>query len=46
MDLVFDLIIYHHGSLSEHRMKYIGGDIMKIQQLDADKFASWDITNN
>jgi hypothetical protein len=26
-------------------MEYIGGDIMKIQQLDADKFASWDITN-
>jgi len=42
---MFDLIIYHHESLSEHRMKYIGGDIMEIQQLDADKFASWDITN-
>jgi hypothetical protein len=26
-------------------MKYIGGDIMEIQQLDANKFASWDITN-
>jgi hypothetical protein len=45
MDTMFDLIIYHHGSLSEHRMEYIGGDIMEIQQLDADKFASWDITN-
>jgi hypothetical protein len=26
-------------------MEYIGGDIMEIQQLDADKFANWDITN-
>jgi hypothetical protein len=42
---MFDLIIHHHGSLSEHRLEYIGGDIMKIQQLDANKFASWDITN-
>jgi hypothetical protein len=45
MDIMFDLIIYHHGSLFGHRMEYIGGDIMEIQQLDADKFASWDITN-
>jgi hypothetical protein len=26
-------------------MEYIGGDTMEIQHLDADKFASWDITN-
>jgi hypothetical protein len=26
-------------------MECIGGDIMEIQQLDANKFASWDITN-
>jgi hypothetical protein len=42
---MFDLIIHHHGSLSGHRLEYIGGDIMEIQQLDADKFANWDITN-
>jgi hypothetical protein len=42
---MFDLIIYHHGSLSRHRMEYIRGDIMEIQQLDANKFASLDITN-
>jgi hypothetical protein len=42
---VFDLTIYHHGSLSEHGMEYIRGDIMEIQQLDANNFASWDITN-
>jgi hypothetical protein len=45
MDTMFDLIIHHHGSLSGHRIEYIGGDIMEIQQLDADKFASSDITN-
>jgi hypothetical protein len=45
MDTMFDLIIHHHGSLFGHRMEYIRGDIMEIQQLDADKFASWDITN-
>jgi hypothetical protein len=26
-------------------MEYIGGDIMEIQRLDANKFAKWDITN-
>jgi hypothetical protein len=45
MYTMFDLIIHHHGSLSKHRLEYIGGDIMEIQQLDAGKFASWDITN-
>jgi hypothetical protein len=40
MDIMFDIIIYHYGSLSGHMMEYIGGDIMEIQQLDADKFES------
>jgi hypothetical protein len=45
MDAIFDLVICHHGSLSGHRMEYIGGDRMEVNRLDADKFCFWDLTN-
>jgi len=45
MDPIFDLVICHHGSLFGHRMKYIGGDRMEVNRLDADKFCFWDVTN-
>jgi len=45
MDPIFDLVICHHGSLSGHRMEYIGGDCMEVNRLDADKFCFWDLTN-
>jgi hypothetical protein len=37
-EYLFDLVIYHHGSLSGHMMKYIGGDIFELERLDTDKF--------
>lgn len=45
MDPIFDLIIYHHGSLSGPRMEYIGGDTMELDALDADRMCFWDLTN-
>jgi hypothetical protein len=41
MNQFFYLIIYHHGSLSGHRMTYIGGDIFTVPDLDADRFNIW-----
>jgi hypothetical protein len=38
---IFDLIIYHHGSLTGHRMAYVGGDIFIVPNLDADRFNFW-----
>jgi hypothetical protein len=35
---IFDLIIYHHGSLFSHRMAYVGGDSFAVSDLDADRF--------
>jgi hypothetical protein len=45
IDPVFDLIIYHHGSLSGPMMEYIGGETMEIDGLHADKLCFWDLIN-
>jgi len=44
-DPLFDLVIYHHGSLSGPRMAYVGGDIMTIERVDANRWCFWDLTN-
>jgi hypothetical protein len=44
-DPTFDLLLYHNGSLSGHRMAYIGGDILTIAGIDASQFKFGDLTN-
>jgi hypothetical protein len=44
-DPTFDLLVYHNGSLSGHRMAYIGGDILTIAGIDASQFKFGDLTN-
>jgi hypothetical protein len=35
-DPIFDLFIYHHGSLFGPRMEYVGGDVMIVEGVDVD----------
>jgi hypothetical protein len=44
-DPTFDLLVYHNGSLSGHRMAYIGGDILTIAGIDTSQFKFGVLTN-
>jgi hypothetical protein len=44
-DPTFDLLVYHNGSLSGHRMTYIGGDILTIADINTSQFKFGDLTN-
>jgi hypothetical protein len=39
------LLVYHHGSLSGHRMTYLGRDILAIVGIDTSQFNFEDLTN-
>jgi hypothetical protein len=39
-------LIYHQGSLTGHRMAYVGGDIFfTVPDLDADRFNIWHLNS-
>jgi hypothetical protein len=42
---IFDLIIHHHEPLFGPRIKYVGGDVLTIEGLDADRICFWDLAN-
>jgi hypothetical protein len=44
-DPIFKLLVYHHESLSRHRMTYLGGDILTIAGIDTSQFNFRDLTN-
>jgi len=45
LDPTFELLVYHHGSLSGHGMAYLGGDILTIAGIDTSQFNFGDLTN-
>jgi len=44
-DPTFELLVYHYGSLSGHRMAYLDGDILTIAGIDTSQFNFGDLTN-
>jgi hypothetical protein len=44
-DPTFELLVYHHGSLSGHRMTYLGRYILTIAGIDTSQFKFGDLTN-